>query len=259
MADTDTDLAALVDAVADVLEQTLVLVRGLTEEQGALATACPGWTVKDQLAHMVGLEQMLAGSPHPDIELPDLDHVDGDIDRYMEQQVHARRMLPLAAVADELAGLAPRRVAQLREQAAQGDPEVTGILGTTRPLSAGLPIRVFDLWVHEQDIRRAVGAPVRMEGVAADLAVARTRSAWASVLPDRVTADGTLRIEIEGEEPVVVVFGEGSSHLTLTTNRDAATRLGCGRATLEELAGAVGVHGDPDLAAAVGPQLAFTP
>ena len=51
----------LFDAIDDVLLTTLSIARDLTEDDADRATECPGWTVRDQLAHMVGLEQVLHG------------------------------------------------------------------------------------------------------------------------------------------------------------------------------------------------------
>ena len=109
----------LIDAVDDVLLTTLSLVRDLSEDDADLPTECPGWTVRDQLAHMVGLEQVLNGAPQSDIELPPLDHVRNEIDEYMERQVHIRRQLPMAAIAGELAGLRKRRLSSLRRPAGE--------------------------------------------------------------------------------------------------------------------------------------------
>jgi hypothetical protein len=53
----------LVDAIDDGMRTILSLARDLTEADGALPTKRPGWTVKDQLAHIVSVEQILTGAP----------------------------------------------------------------------------------------------------------------------------------------------------------------------------------------------------
>jgi len=259
MAETAVDHEPFIGAIEDVFVHTIALGRTLSDEQGELPTDCPGWTVKDQFAHMTGLEQVLVGSPHPEIDLPDFDHIQNDFGHYMEQHVHTRRQLALQAVVDELAGLAPRRVAQLRAQAAEGDPEVTGLMGATRPLSAGLGIRGFDLWTHEQDIRRAVGLDARMDCLAGQQAVARTLGAWGAMLPDRVEANGSMTLNVDGHDPVVVAFGGEGSAISLTMSGEIATRLGCGRGDAVALLSGSQVSGDPDLVEAVIPHFAFTP
>ena len=259
MAEPAVDHEPSIGVIEDVFDLTVAMGRVLSDEQGELRTDCPGWTVKDQFAHIVGLEQVLVGSPHSDVELPDLDHIMNDVGRYMEQQVHVRRQLPLQAVVDELAGLAPRRIAQLRSQAAEGDPEVAGLMGTRRPLSAGLGIRGFDLWTHEQDIRRAVGLDARMDCRAGQQAVERTVGAWMAMLPDRVEANGSMMLDVDGKGPVVITFGGEGSSISLTMSGEVATRLGCGRGHPTAVLTEAQMSGDPDLIAAVVPHLAFTP
>ncbi|MDH4078051.1 MAG: maleylpyruvate isomerase family mycothiol-dependent enzyme, partial [Acidimicrobiia bacterium] len=195
-------LEQLIDAFDDVLAATEALARPLSEADGDRPTDCPGWTVKDQVAHMAGLEQIIGGAPAPEIELPELAHVHGDTGRFMELSVHVRRGLPLVAVVDELAGMRPRRVAELRSLTAGGvDPLVPTPFGE-RPLSAGLPVRVFDLWAHEQDIRRALGQPPRITGLGAAVSLDRVLAMWPRGLPQAVKGvDGELAIEVTGPEP----------------------------------------------------------
>ena len=253
---------SLIDAFEDVLTTTLHLVRGLTPQDAALATDCPGWTVHDQLSHMVGLEQVLAGSPPPTIVVPDLPHVHGDFGRMMEAISQVRRDLPLAAIADELAGLLPRRMQQLRDAAAQGDPDVMGPMGP-RKLSASMPIRVFDLWAHEQDIRRALGRPARIDCAAARVALHRTLLAWEGVLTGAVgDLSGRLEVAVTGPHATArtYTFGSGDGGTAhLRGDAGALTWLGCGRGRPEALGDAIAFDGDADMIAAVGPALGFTP
>ena len=247
----------LIDAVDDVLLTTLSLVRDLSEDDADLPTECPGWTVRDQLAHMVGLEQVLNGAPQSDIELPPLDHVRNEIDEYMERQVHIRRQLPMAAIADELAGLRRRRLSSLRRSAGEGDPEVAGVFGT-RPLSKSLPTRVFDLWTHEQDIRRAVGLPVREACVAAELAVDLSLRNWSAALPKSPEGnDVTIEIAVSAphERSAEITVGNGGPLVTISGSPGDITRTFCGRGDL--VPGLL--SGDPDAVALIAGHLALTP
>lgn len=246
----------LIDAVDDVLLTASSLAYDLTEADAELPTECPGWTVRDQLAHMAGLEQVLAGAPQPDVELPTLEHVSTAVDVYMEQQVHVRRQLPLSAIADELAGLRPRRIAELRRLAAIGDVPVKGPFGD-RPLSASLPIRVFDLWAHEQDIRRAVGLPVRTDCAAAELALERCLLGWSVGLPKQLDIDVELVISVTDPTASETRIGvdAGRPTATLTGDRGQITRWFCGRSA----PGDDDLTGDPAAVAAVRTRLAMTP
>ena len=250
---TNTELVA---AVNDVLMTTWSLARDLTEADAALPTDCPGWTVRDQLAHMVGLEQVLEGAPQPDVELPPLDYVKNDFAAMMERQVHIRRQLPLVAICDELDGLRRRRAETLAELVEQGDPDVEGPFGTRR-LSQSLPIRVFDLWAHEQDIRRAVGLPVRDDCVAAEVALERALLGWSKGLGKQLDGvDASVTVDVTGPTPRRERFdlGAGGPTVTISGSLGDITRAFCGRQTRT-----ISIDGPEALVERITPALGMTP
>lgn len=246
----------LVAAVNDVLLTTVSIARDLSEDDADLPTDCPGWTVRDQLAHIVGLEQVIQGAPQPDVELPELDHVKNDFGAMMERQVHVRRQLPLAAICDELDGLRRRRADTLGHLAEQGDPEVDGPFGRRR-LSQSLPIRVFDLWAHEQDIRRAVGLPVRDDCAAAEIGLERALIGWSRALATQLDGvDATVVVEVTSPSPRTESFelGAGGETVTIRGSLGDITATFCGRS------GAfVDLDGPTDLISKIRPALAMTP
>lgn len=251
-------IGQLVDAFDDVLAATEAVARTLTEADGERSTDCPGWTVKDQVAHIVGLEQIIGGAPPPTVELPELAHVHGDVGRFMELSVHVRRGLPLVALVDELAGMRPRRVASLRALTDGGeDPMVPTPFGE-RPLSAALPTRVFDLWAHEQDIRRAMGMAARIDGISAAVSLDRVLAMWPRALPPATEGvDGELVIEVTGPEPstTAITLGAGGPVATLRGDLGDVTRVFCGRI----VPGDDLLTGDPTLVATLRPKLGMTP
>lgn len=253
-------------ALAEGLEETLVNTLLVLSEldlavDGARPTDCPGWTVHDQVSHMVGLEQILAGAPEPAIDLPPFAHVASDLDAYMERAVHVRRALPFVSVIDELTGMLPRRLAQYRELIDQGDPEVLSPLGHDRPLSKALPIRVFDLWIHEQDIRRAVGVAPRLSGVSSALVQDQILAAWQHRLPTRVALDGQLRVSVRGAKPakLEITFGDGGQIGVLDLELDSLARLACGRGERAEILRNTTVAGSRELIDAVLDGAVITP
>ncbi|MDH3293192.1 MAG: maleylpyruvate isomerase family mycothiol-dependent enzyme [Acidimicrobiia bacterium] len=264
---TDTaGISHLIDCLDLIYTETIALCRTLTDEQIARPTGCPGWSVQDQLAHMVGFEQTLAGSPEPTVELGDLAHVQNDIGRYMETHVEARRALPFAALIDEMVGLRPRRIAQLRLQASGGDSLVTMPWGAVRTLSEAVKVRVMDLWSHEQDIRLAVDAPPRTDGPDGDLAAARTLAAWRAILPTSVEGPGVVRIGFtdgDRSRAVINLDPNGNSdkepQLAISGTRSVLTRIGCGRQPMSDHLALATITGDDDLRRRVLPHLAFTP
>ena len=71
------------DATVDLLRSTWAAIADLCEplDEAAwkTATCLPGWTVQDQLSHLVGTEEMLLGRAAPEVEVPDLPHLRNDI------------------------------------------------------------------------------------------------------------------------------------------------------------------------------------
>lgn len=256
------DPAQQVDALEEVCRAAIELARGVTADQSALPTDCPGWSVKDHLAHMVGLETVLGGAPEPDVDLPELDHVTTEIDAYMERHVHARRMLPITTIADELEGRLPRRLAQLEALVAQGDPEMAAPMGTMRPLSLGLPMRVFDLWTHEQDMRRALGQPMRLDGISGPFVSERILFLWAMALPrnEEIPA-GHLTVRVTGptEAESSIELGDGGPAATLVGDLEVTARLLCGRGAPGEVLQRASIEGDSAWFDTITPHLVLTP
>jgi hypothetical protein len=51
------------------------MCRDLDVEQWRTVTDCPGWTVQDQLSHLIGIERSLLGEAAPDWAEPLGPHV----------------------------------------------------------------------------------------------------------------------------------------------------------------------------------------
>ena len=141
----------------------VALARSLAEEQGDLPTDLAGWSVRDNVAHTAHLEAVLAGAPEETIEVAEAPHLVGLQNYYTEQGVLARRDRDDGRAGRRDRGRRwPPRYAELqadpptdaRRRTAQ-DPGwhragTTGTLLSNRPL---------DVWMHEQDVRRAVDRP----------------------------------------------------------------------------------------------------
>ncbi len=143
------------------------LAAGLDEQQWQASSPCPGWTVGDLVAHVIDIEQVLAQDPRPDHE-PDwaaLPHATGDVGRFTEVGVDWRRSRPSADVIAELRDTAARRLAQI--EAVPVDGEVLSPFGRPTSVERLLRVRTLDTWVHEQDIRTAIGLPGGMDTDAA--------------------------------------------------------------------------------------------
>lgn len=165
----DPRLLQLVEVWHSACDEFVALVRDLPREQWALSTDLDGWTVKDNVAHTAHLEAVLAGAPEETIQVDEAPHVKSLMGYYTEQGVLARRGRDMDALADEIEQAVERRYAALL-----AEPPVDG---SARPaktpgdvpwdLRTLLSNRPFDVWMHEQDIRRAVGRPGGYERAAA--------------------------------------------------------------------------------------------
>ena len=157
-------------AYAEVFTDVVRAGRRPRRSSEALAsTGCPGWTVRDHVAHIVDLESLLIGRPRADHAVPEgLPYIRNEPGEFMEIGVDARRGVPFARPHRGVPGRdqgAARRGSRTLEDS-QLDEMGQGFFGQSKVRSL-LAIRVFDLWAHEQDIRRALGNPGGFDGIAA--------------------------------------------------------------------------------------------
>jgi uncharacterized protein (TIGR03083 family) len=255
----------VVDALADVWSSMQRLGADLDEAEWKLPTDCPGWSVQDNLAHIVSIESVILGRPQPDIDLPDLPHVKNDLGRSNEIWVESFRSSTGAQVLEAFREVTELRLAELRSltEAGWSAPSWTPMgHGTVRDL---IPFRVLDSWIHELDMRRAVGRPADMESAPARLALDRLRGVLGMIVGARLRPpDGTrVAFVIEGPGGFAAAFAmqDGraialdplpepvAEHVdaTLHTDADTFVRLVGGRGDLDEIAPAVRLEGDANL------------
>ena len=157
----ENPLVQLVEIWHRACTDFVALARAVPREQWDLPTDLEGWTVKDNVAHTAHLEAVLAGSPEETIEVPQAPHLTGLMSYYTEQGVLARRDRDMGSLADEIEQAVAARYAAL-----QADPPVDG--SAAPPTTPGgvpwdyltlLSNRPLDVWMHDQDVRRAIGRP----------------------------------------------------------------------------------------------------
>lgn len=152
------DLPGLVQAYAQTVQAVIDIGRSCSDRDFDKPTVYDGWTVKDQISHVVGVEQWLSGSPLPRVPLPDYRHVRTERDRARESMVELRRRMVGSKVVDELEGVLSKRLLQLDDPQLTLDTEIKGV-GGTAPAQDVLRERIRDIWTHEQDMRQALGRP----------------------------------------------------------------------------------------------------
>jgi uncharacterized protein (TIGR03083 family) len=260
-------------AYAEVFADVGALAAGLDEEHAMLPTRCPGWTVRDHVAHITDLESILIGRPRVEHTVPEgLPHVRNQPGAFMEIGVDARRNVPLAELIAEYQDVTAERLARLETlQDSQLDEMGRGLFGESKVRSL-LGIRVFDLWAHEQDIRSALEAPGGLDGVAAAHSRERMLVGAAYEIQERVAppAGTALLFDIAGPggaQRALTFDGEKGRSEAMVPEAPAAvlrldlptlTVLTCGRDDPSARSRVV-VEGDQNLASVVLEDLAVTP
>lgn len=258
------------DALADV-------GASIDDREWAAATPCPGWPVSAQYAHVIGTESMLLGRPNPEVEpageAPG--HVRNQIGGFNEVWVTALAARSRPEVLEQLA-----EVIGARKQALAGMTEEDFAASSWTPVGQAdyrrfMQIRVFDCWVHEQDVRDAVGRPGHEDGPVAEQSIDEIVRAAGFVVGKKAGAPtgSSIRFELNGpvhrridvdvtDRARVVESLAGDPTVAIALSSSAYARLSCGRIPpADVLAGALGgVHfgGDEDLGRRVVENLAFT-
>jgi uncharacterized protein (TIGR03083 family) len=268
-------LQTYADAWSHSIEAIVELVEPLAEGEWNWRTPCPGWSVRDIISHVIGMESEMLGDPRPIHTLPrDLYHVRSEISRYMEMQVDVRRHHTAPEMTSELEYTVIRRNRQLRNENRAPDAMVRAPLGTEQTLEKAMRMRAFDLWVHEQDLRTTLRKPGNVDSPGAHV----TRDVLLDALPKVVAKDAgappntavvidvhgpvefmrTVRVNAEGRGSVDGAPSLGPA-VTLVMDWESYYRLACGRARPAALAEQIKIDGDQALADAILREFAVTP
>jgi uncharacterized protein (TIGR03083 family) len=265
-------LAGLVELWWRAINDFSALLETLGEEHWSAATDLAGWEVHAIAAHTAHLESLLAGTPHDEVEIGEPAHVTGMLGHFTEQGVVARRdRSPDELITEIRTSATARHTALVREppqDPAAPAPGVFGLIGwTTERLLRNRPL---DVWMHEQDVRRAIGRPGNLDGPAAVHTADYLAESLGFVLVKRGRAavGTTAVLEVDGHAPYAVgVDDHGRGHRLETVPADPTVRLAMSRETFVLLAGgrrpaepgAVALSGDNDLGGRVVAGLAVTP
>lgn len=241
------------------------LLDRLSPEQWATQSLCPDWTVRGVVEHLGAVEHMLLGEAPG--SMPDALPF-GKVGEWLQtvsslgdDELLARYREVIAARRDELA--------------AMSDADFD--LPCMTPVGPGtygrfMDVRVFDFWVHEQDIRRPLGLPGHEDGPAAETAIAEIEASLGYIIGRKVGLPDGMSITIDLTGPVdrmfhVAVDGRagqvdalGAADVTLRTDSTTFALLACGRidpqGTIDE--GQVEWDGDGEWGERAARNLAFT-
>jgi uncharacterized protein (TIGR03083 family) len=257
-----------VAALGEVWASLGELLGGLSDDEWRRPSPLPGWSVQDNVAHIVGTEAMLAGEPGPSIEI-DREanaHVRNDIGAFNEQWVESLRAVPSNEVLSRFRELTGARLAALEAMSEEDWNAESFTPAGKDTYGRFMQIRVFDCWLHEQDIRDAVGRPGHETGLAVEVVLDEMATALGFVVGKQAGAepgqsvrfaltDGgavvrELNVEV-GERAAVVPVLAGHATVVLTMPIGVMTRRCAGRVGPDELLDQVVIDGDLALAAKI--------
>jgi uncharacterized protein (TIGR03083 family) len=260
----DRTVAALGEVWASLGE----LLGELSDDEWRRPSPLPGWSVQDNVAHIVGTEAMLAGEPGPSIEI-DREanaHVRNDIGAFNEQWVESLRAVPSNEVLSRFRELTGARLAALEAMSEEEWNAESFTPAGKDTYGRFMQIRVFDCWLHEQDIRDAVGRPGHETGLAVEVVLDEMATALGFVVGKKAGAepgqsvtfaltDGgavvrELNVEV-GERAAVVPVLAGHATVVLTMPIGVMTRRCAGRVGPDDLLDQVVIDGDLALAAKI--------
>jgi uncharacterized protein (TIGR03083 family) len=181
-------------------DRMIALVEGVDGSQAV--PACPGWTVRDLLAHVTGVvDDILEG------------RMEGvATEEWTGAQVSSRAGRPVAEVTEEWLALGPRL-----------DAAFDAIGGAPGQL-------VFDVVTHEHDLRHALRTPGGRDDGSVELALAWVAEAWAA------TASGTSApLRLVAGDVTVTTGGGGEPGATVEMEPFEALRALTGRRSPAEL------------------------
>lgn len=246
------------------------LLAGLPADMWAKPTCLPGWRVTDVVAHIVGTECTLAGesTPGTGADLTALSHVRNDVAAFNERWVQSLRDETPEAMLARFREVTGRRAEMLRRMSQEDFDAPSWTPAGKATYGRFMQIRIYDCWVHEQDIRHAVGVAGNEDGPVAEAALAEPVRALGYIVGKLAGApDGSvIRLDLTGplrRELTVVVDGRakvvdeapGTPTATLRMGSPVFMRLTAGRT--KDPAG-VELDGDRVLAQRVLDNLAFT-
>lgn len=258
-----------IDQLEDTWYAIADLCEDLTEQEWKLPTDLPGWTVQDNLSHLIGTERALQGLPVTEHRAGPKPWVRNPIGEATEHEIDVRRGRTGAEVLAEWHELIALRLATLRtaDDAYFAQPAImpTGP-GTVADF---LSIRVLDAWSHEQDMRRALGRPGSLDSPSAAHTIDRLIRTLPIVVGKRAaTPEGSaVRIVLTGPVQRDLVYEVIAGRATLVDapsappvtvvsfDSDTFATLALGRRPASAFTGRITLEGDIELGTRVAEQL----
>ncbi len=265
-------LSGYVEVWWSAVQDFVSVLEQVPAEQWSTPTDLPGWDIQAVASHTAHLESILAGNPEETADVGEPPHVKGFLGLYTEIGVVNRRGHSPAQIIAELREVTARRHEWLLAHPptdGSAKPEVVfgGVPWTWEVLLSNRPV---DVWMHEQDVRRAAGIEGGLDTPAAQHTTDQLAQSFGYVVAKRAGAPAgtTAVLEVTGEPPLAFVVDESGRGKRLPDVPDDATvGLRTDRASFIVLAGGrrrpapecVTIEGDQALGRQVLDAMATTP
>jgi uncharacterized protein (TIGR03083 family) len=200
---TIVDKPKTVDLLRHEYGSIAELCSALADDQWDVATCLPGWTVRDVLSHVIGAESMLSGVMAPTVDISHLDHMQNPIAEGNEVWVESMRSLSGEEMLARFGEITGRRLAAL-DAMTQSDfdaPSWTPA-GHNETYGRFMRIRHYDCFMHEHDIRYALGAPSRPEVSDLDSALDEVSTGLGYIVGRQASLPDGSRVRIDLTGPV---------------------------------------------------------
>jgi uncharacterized protein (TIGR03083 family) len=210
------------------------LLDELTADRWATQSLCPAWTVRGVVGHLGGVEHMLLGAAPGSMT----DSIPfGEVGEWESRHADLDDAGFLAAYRATIAG-------RLAEFDGYTDDQLE--LPSATPVGPGtygrfMAIRVFDYWVHEQDMRVPLGVPGHESGPAAEMAIDEIHRSLPYIVGKKIGMTDGMSITFELTGPVertmhVAVTGRAGlvdqldgADVTVRVDSTTFALLACGR------------------------------
>lgn len=251
---------ANIEAFGQTARSMIELGAGLGAADWDRPTECPGWSVKDQFSHILGIERWLLGETGDGVRRT-VDNTGIDVEAFRES--------PPREILERLSDVVTARLDALGSGAVDLAEVVRTPFGRTMPNGDFIRYRAFDVWMHEQDVRRASGRPGNLDGPAAGCTAKILGGALLNIVGKRAAAEPgrsvlvevpprTWRVEVgEDRRAYFADDGDGEPSVALRMDWETFIRLGGGRVRADEAD--VRVSGDAELGHRVLENMTVTP
>ncbi|MBI3224417.1 MAG: maleylpyruvate isomerase family mycothiol-dependent enzyme [Mycolicibacterium cosmeticum] len=135
------------------------LLAGLPDGRWEAPVPLPAWRVRDVVAHVLGTELILQGEAVPPADMSGLTHVRNPIGEMNEAWVQHLGELSPDALLTRFREVTAKRRAELEAMQADGWNAVMPTPVGPETYGRFMRVRIFDCWMHEEDIRDGLGRP----------------------------------------------------------------------------------------------------